>query len=221
MSAQVHARHADEQLECGLSLWDSRDIARAARRGDAGVAKHQLNGLMLSTSRAGYEQRIIPVSGLLTCDNPKVILCSHSIGMGLVLAACDPVTRIAGLFHALLPEAQAQPARAKEKPGLFVDTGLEALEFTLKNIGAVPARLRYYAAGGAQVMGASGQINMGRRNTETLERLLGARGIRLTGAHLGGYACRSFYLALETGEASVLLSGQLNEISLCPPLMTS
>ncbi len=29
---------------------------------------------MLSTSRAGYEQRIIPISGLLVCDNPKVTL---------------------------------------------------------------------------------------------------------------------------------------------------
>ena len=172
---------------------------------------------MLSTSRAGYEQRIIPVSGLLTCDNPKVVLSSLSIGMGVVVAAFDPVSRIAGLFHALLPEAQAQPGRAKEKPCLFVDSGLEALEFTLKVVGAVPARLRYFAVGGAQVLGTSPKLNIGRHNTDMLERLLAARGIRLSGAHLGGHACRSFYLAVETGEAAVQLSGQLNEISLCQP----
>ncbi len=176
---------------------------------------------MLSTSRAGYEQRVIPVSGLLTCDNPKVILCSHTIGMGVVLAACDPVARIAGLFHALLPESQGQPGQAKQKPGMFVDSGFEALEFTLKNGGAVPARLRYYAAGGAEVMGASSQLNIGGRNTNTLKKLLAARGFTLAGAHLGGHTCRSFYLAVETGEASVQLSGQLNEIPLCPPLMTT
>lgn len=169
---------------------------------------------MLSTSRAGYEQRIIPISGLLVCDNPKVILCSHSIGMGLVVAAFDPVPHVGGLFHALLPDSQANPARAKEKPGMFVDTGLEALSFTLQASGAVAARLRYYAAGGAQVMGTSSSLNVGLRNTDALQRLLAARGIKLTGAHLGGHTCRSFHLAIETGEASVLLSGQLNEIAL-------
>lgn len=169
---------------------------------------------MLSTSRAGYEQRVIPISGLLVCDNPKVVLCSHSIGMGVVLAACDPVACIGGLFHALLPEARANPARAKEKPGLFVDAGLEALEFTLKAGGAVPSRLRYFAVGGAQVMGTSSSLNVGRRNTETLQRWLAERGIKLKGSHLGGYTCRSFYLAIETGEASVMLSGQFNELPL-------
>lgn len=169
---------------------------------------------MLSTSRAGYEQRVIPISGLLVCDNPKVVLCSHSIGMGVVFAAYDPGTHIGGLFHALLPEATANPARAKEKPGMFVDAGLEALEFTLKGSGAVLSRLQYFAAGGAQVMGTSGSLNVGLRNTDTLQRLLTARGIKFKGSHLGGYACRSFYLSIETGEAGVMLSGQLNEITL-------
>ncbi|MEN9573762.1 MAG: hypothetical protein RL514_1617 [Verrucomicrobiota bacterium] len=176
---------------------------------------------MLSTSRAGYEQRIIPISGLLVCDNPKVILASHSIGMGVVLAACDPVARIGGLFHALLPEAQAHLSRAKEKPGLFVDAGLAALEFTLLASGAVSSRLLYFAAGGAQVMGAGGHLNIGLRNTDTLQQQLATRGLQLAGAHLGGHTCRSFYLALETGQASVALSGQLKEIPLCPPLTTT
>lgn len=169
---------------------------------------------MLSISRAGYEQRVVPISGLLVCDNPKVILCSHSIGMGLVVAAFDPVTQVAGLFHAMLPDTQMHPARAKEKPGMFLDTGLEALSFTLQVSGAVAARLRYYAAGGAQVMGTSSHLNIGLRNTDALQRLREARSIKLTGAHLGGHTCRSFYLAIESGEASVLLSGQLNEIAL-------
>lgn len=176
---------------------------------------------MLSTSRAGYEQRVVPISGLLVCDNPKVILCAHSIGMGVVLAACDPVARIGGLFHALLPEAQAHPSRAKEKPGLFVDAGFEALQFTLRASGAMPSRLLFFAGGGAQVMGSNSNLNVGLRNTDALQRLLDGRGIKLTGAHLGGYTCRSFHLAIETGEASVLLSGHLNEIPLCPPLMTT
>ncbi len=176
---------------------------------------------MLSTSRAGYEPRIIPISELLVCDNSRVVLCSHSIGMGVVLAACDPVARIGGLFHALLPEAQAHPTRAKEKPGLFVDAGLAALEFTLRASGAVPSRLRFFAAGGAQVMGASGHLNVGLRNTDALQQQLAARGLQLAGAHLGGHTCRSFYLAIETGQASVQLSGQLTEIPLWPPLTTT
>ena len=176
---------------------------------------------MLSTSRAGYEQRIIPIGGLLVCDNPKVILCSHAIGMGMVLAACDPVACVGGLFHALLPEARAHPSRAKEKPGLFLDAGLEALEFTLRASGALPSRLQYFAAGGTQVMGASGNLNIGLRNTDTLHRLLAAQGVTLSGANLGGYSCRSFYLAIESGAASVMLSGHLNELPLCPQLTTT
>lgn len=163
----------------------------------------------------------MPIGGLLVSDNPKVVLCSHSIGMGVVLAACDPVAHVVGLFHALLPEARAHPSRAKEKPGLFVDAGLEALGFTLRTSGAVPSRLLYFAAGGALIMDTSGKLNVGLRNTDALQSWLAASGIRLTGANLGGYACRSFYLACETGEASVLLSGQLNEISLCPRLTTA
>lgn len=176
---------------------------------------------MLSTSRAGYEHRIVPISGLLVCDNPKVILSSRSIGMGLVVAAYDPIRQIGGLFHAMLPAMQEHPARAKDKPGMFVDAGLEALTASLQAGGAVAARLRYWAVGGAQVMGASTALNIGNRNAVALESQLAARGVSLAGTHLGGYTCRSFYFAIETGEASVQLSGQLNEISLCDPLTTT
>lgn len=179
-----------------------------------------MSGLMLSTSRTGYEHRVVPISGLLICDNPKVTLCSKSIGMGLVVAAYDPVRRIGGLFHAMLPATLEHTARAKEKPGMFVDAGLEALAFGLQAGGAVASRLCYWAAGGAQVLGASAALNIGNRNTDALESQLAARGISLVGTHLGGYTCRSFYLAIETGETSVQLSGQLNEISLCAPLTT-
>lgn len=169
---------------------------------------------MLSTSRAGYEQRIIPISGLLVCDNPKVTLCSNSIGMGVVVAGYDPIARIGGLFHAMLPDTQAGAARAKEKPGMFVDAGMEALCFSLQTSGAVLPRVRFFAVGGAQVMGVSTTLNIGQRNTNSLHTQLASRGIQLAGSHLGGHTCRSFYLAIETGEAAIMLSGQLNEISL-------
>lgn len=169
---------------------------------------------MLSTSRPGYEPRSIPISGMLVCDNPKVVLCSHSIGMGLVVAAYDPGSHVGGLFHALLPDTKSNLARSKEKPCMFLDSGLESLQLALLASGAVATRLRYYAVGGAQVMGASANLNIGLKNTNALQTLLDTRGIKLTNSHLGGHTCRSFHLSIETGEASVQLSGQLNEISL-------
>lgn len=171
--------------------------------------------IMLTTPRAGYEHRVVPISGLLVCDNPKVTLGSHSVGMGLVVAAYDPVAHVGGMYHAMLPEAVANPARARERPGMFVDVGFDTLNLTLRGLGAVTSRLVYFAAGGAQVMGACGSLNIGLRNTQTLRRLLADSAVTLVGENLGGHTCRSFYLGIESGEASVLLSGQLNEISLC------
>jgi chemotaxis protein CheD len=134
--------------------------------------------------------------------------------MGLVVAAYDPGSHVGGLFHALLPDTNSNLARAKDKPCMFLESGFETLQLALLASGAVATRLRYYSVGGAQVMGASTNLNIGLKNTDALQRLLAARGMKLTNLHLGGHTCRSFYLSIETGEASVLLSGQLNEIML-------
>ena len=60
-------------------------------------------------------------------NSPNLILTTYSLGSCLGIAIYDEVARAGGLLHTMLPDSQLQPHKALLQPGMFVDTGLDAL----------------------------------------------------------------------------------------------
>ncbi|MFO0554205.1 MAG: chemotaxis protein CheD [Polyangiaceae bacterium] len=124
------------------------------------------------------------------------------MGSCLGIAIWDPIAKVGGLLHAMLPESATAPEKAAANPSMFVDTGVPALFQEAYSLGAEKARLSVRVAGGAtlQVAGES-HFQVGQRNITMLRKLFWKNGVLIHDQDLGGGLARTLTLDVESGEA--------------------
>lgn len=142
------------------------------------------------------EIQTVKGAGQLTC-----------LGLGSCIGLCgyDPVTKVAGMVHVMLPEAFA--GKVVDKPGKFADTGVPALLEAIKRAGGEPSRLLFAMAGGAQVFkfGASAEsrLDIGSRNAAAVTKILKEKGMRIVAHDTGGSNGRTVTFTVETTDFTV------------------
>ena len=92
-----------------------------------------------------------------------------AIGLGSCVGIClyDPVAKIGGLAHAMLPDSTQAPSSKNQ--GKFVDTAIPALIAEMSKLGADRSRLVAKIVGGAEMFNfanASDYMRIGKRNVE-------------------------------------------------------
>lgn len=132
------------------------------------------------------------------------MLVTHALGSCLGLMAFDPVARLGGLLHAMLPLSNINPEKALANPAMFVDTGVPLLFKALYEQGAVKGRLVVKAAGCGNPMGRNEVFKIGERNYTVLKKLLWKNNILLEAEDVGGPVSRTIHFEVSTGQ--VLLS---------------
>lgn len=143
-------------------------------------------------------QRTVGI-GEAMIDGAGALLAAFGLGSCVGLAAWDPITRVGGLAHFMLPSGSRAGSPAK-----YVDTGLDWFLTALADAGASPRRAQFKAAGGAAMfLGVSGSLAVGKRNVCALDEAMAAAGLRLVARDLGGSVGRSVELDLATGNLSV------------------
>ena len=171
---------------------------------------------MPSPSSIGFEHRVVVgLAELAVSNNANSILTTYSLGSCLGIAVYDPVARVGGLLHAMLPDSSIDPGKAQAFPGMFVDTGFPALIRAACQMRADERRLRIYAAGGVQIMDDNNVFNIGGRNCAALAEILQQRNLQARAQHLGGHANRTVYFAIGSGQVRLKISGLPNEVVLC------
>jgi chemotaxis protein CheD len=171
---------------------------------------------MASPSLVGFEHKIIVgLAELAVSNNQNAILTTYSLGSCLGISIYDPVARVGGLLHIMLPDSRIDANKARNQPAMFVDTGVPALFRAAYQLGAQKHRVQICVAGGAQIMDNSGYFNIGKRNYEALTRLLAEHELRLHAEQVAGMVNRTVHLNLATGEVRLKVSGQSQETILC------
>jgi chemotaxis protein CheD len=161
---------------------------------------------------AGVENKLIVSIGSLAVSNdPNDRLTTFSLGSCLGVAIYDPVVRAGGLLHAMLPSSSINPARAAERPAMFVDAGVAALFRACYELGADKRRLRICVAGGAHFMDKSNFFNIGLRNYQQFRDILRQHGLAIAAEEVGGWVSRTVQLNIRTGEVRLKTSGQNSE----------
>jgi len=145
-------------------------------------------------------------------DDPGVTLVTHSLGSCIGLAVYDPVAKVGGMLHYMLPESELDTKKAKTRPLMFADTGIPSLFKACYKLGAAKGRMIVKVAGGAQVMDASGIFNIGKRNYAALRKIFWRNKVIIDGEDIGGMVNRTMRLSIATGELSLKVSGQGNRI---------
>ena len=150
----------------------------------------------------------VGMADLNICKSPDIIT---TIGLGycIGLTFYDPITKIGGLVHYMLPDSTQM--RNNTNIAKFADTGIDALLRKVLMAGANRNRLVAKIAGGAkmfQVSGGSNVGNVGERNAMAAKMKLRALGIRLAAEDTGLNFGRTVELHCETGEFYIKAIGK-------------
>lgn len=172
---------------------------------------------MATPTLAGlFEQKVVVgIADLAVSNNQTLTLATYSLGSCLGVSIYDPVARVGGLLHVMLPESKIDPDKARRQPAMFMDTGIPALFRAAYELSAEKYRVQICVAGGAQVMDSSGFFSIGKRNYESLKGLLNEHSLQIRAEQVGGMVSRSMYLNLATGEVKLKISGQSEDLVLC------
>jgi len=142
---------------------------------------------------------IVGIGECRVCSREDGRLITYALGSCIAVVAWDPVARIGGLLHFLLPDSSNSTVRGSANPGLFADTGIPMLLKGCSDSGAVRERLVLRAAGGAKVLENSGHFDIGNRNHTSMRKALWKAGMFLQGEATGGTQSRTVSLDIATG----------------------
>ncbi|HEY0971831.1 MAG TPA: chemotaxis protein CheD [Gemmatimonadales bacterium] len=152
----------------------------------------------------------VGMADLQVSADPEARLVTYALGSCLGVSVYDPVTRVGGLLHVMLPLAEIDVERARTNPALFVDTGVPALFRACYRLGAVKSRVIVKVAGGAAAgaAGTADQFQIGKRNVLALRKLLWKNGVLVRAQDVGGHqVARTMALHLADGAVTLRSGG--------------
>jgi len=160
---------------------------------------------------------IVGIADCRVSRDPGDTLVTYALGSCMAVAIWDPVARVAGLLHYMLPDSSIDAVKSRERPFMFADTGIPLLFRTAYDCGAEKRRLLVRVAGGAQVVDDHGVFDIGRRNYLALRRILWRAGVLIHAEDVGGTVSRSVRLDVRTGAMWLRTGGQGAEHELAAP----
>jgi chemotaxis protein CheD len=150
---------------------------------------------------------IVGIADMKVTNDPEVVLITYSLGSCIGVTIYDPLARVGGLLHFMLPDSAIDKEKAKKTPGMFADSGIPLLFREAYRLGAEKRRLQVKLAGGAQILDDSGFFNIGKRNYMALRKIFWMNNVLITSEEVGGDVNRTLSLELATGRVYVKTSG--------------
>jgi len=157
-------------------------------------------------------EKVISVADFAVSKDENCTLVTYSLGSCIGLSIWDPVAKIGGLLHYMLPASSNCPGKASDKPCMFADTGVPLLFKSCYSLGAKKQRLVVKVAGGSQLLHDQGMFDIGRRNYLFLRKLLWKNNVMIDAEDVGGCVARTMRLEIGTGRVSVKTGSQEYEL---------
>lgn len=150
----------------------------------------------------------VGMADLKTCTAPDSVT-TLGLGSCVGIAVRDPVTKIGGLAHVMLPDSTA----IKQNMNIykFADTGITELIRLMEAEGAKRSRMVAKIAGGAQMFAfqnKSDLVRVGERNVEASKKKLKELGIPILAEDTGDSYGRTVIFYPETGDFVIRAVGK-------------
>lgn len=136
----------------------------------------------------------------LNVTKKEGILTTLGLGSCVGVTLYDPITKVAGLVHVMLPSSKT--IRNRNNPAKFADTGVVLLLEKVVQLGANKERLECKLAGGAQMFSFSNKndiMKIGERNVIATKEILKELKIPIVAEDTGGNFGRTIELYSNTG----------------------
>ena len=142
---------------------------------------------------------VIGVADCQVTGDESNVLITYALGSCIGVSIYDPIARVGGLLHFMLPEAPAAAAQAGKSPYMFADSGIPMVFREAYEKGAEKRRLRVRVAGGAQIMDDKGVFNIGQRNCMAMRKIFWKAGVMVHAEEIGGNSARTMRLEIASG----------------------
>ena len=145
----------------------------------------------------------VGIADMAVSAEADATLVTFALGSCIGVTVYDPVARVGGLLHFMLPTGSLSEEKAKRNPCMFADAGVPALFKRAYELGARKERLVVCAAGGAEILDDDGHFKIGARNRTMLRKLFWKNNILLAADETGGSISRTLSLSLADGCVTV------------------
>lgn len=151
----------------------------------------------------------VGMADLKTCAPPDG-LTTLGLGSCVGVALRDPLVKVGGLVHVMLPDSKAIRG-VHANPAKFADTGILELVRQMEAMGARRSRMTAKLAGGATMFAVSARSEwsmIGDRNVETCRKILAELRIPVLAESTGDTYGRTVIFYPENGEYHVKAVGK-------------
>ena len=151
----------------------------------------------------------VPIGEVIVSKAPEDVLVAYGLGSCVAICLYDPLARVGGMLHALLPTAPGPNSHIRNpgKLAKFVDQGTPMLVESLLELGARRTRLVAKLCGGAKVLSApgfeDGPLNIGARNVLAAEAALQTQRLQIRAQDTGGDTGRTVRLYIDDGKVTI------------------
>jgi chemotaxis protein CheD len=140
------------------------------------------------------------MGGRQVSNEPRVTIVTYTLGSCIGLTVHDPVGRVGGILHSMLPESSTNPEKAQSNPFLFSDKGIPLFSQVVYRLGGDKERWQIKAAGGAGLLDDSRYFNIGKRNYRALRRILGTNHTLIQAENVGDQYNRTLHREISSGK---------------------
>jgi chemotaxis protein CheD len=151
---------------------------------------------------------VVGMGEMRTTNDRSAELVTYSLGSCVGLTVYDPVRKVGGMLHAMLPDSTLNSKRAASQPHHFVDTALPPLFHAIYAAGGLKENLVVKLAGGGEFLDEKKLFNIGLKNVTAVRTILARNNVRISAADTGGHFSRTLRLDISTGIVTLETPGK-------------
>ena len=151
-------------------------------------------------------KKVVGVADLVVSRNPDDVLVTYSLGSCLGVVLHDPVARVSGMLHVMLPDSRIEKLSKNSivfNSFKYVDTGIPRLFQKCYKLGATKRNMCLSVFGGAQVFDREDYFNIGKRNYVALRKVIWQEGVLIKNEHVGGTVHRTVKIEVQNGQITL------------------
>jgi chemotaxis protein CheD len=150
---------------------------------------------------------IVGISDIKVSNGMQDVLVTYALGSCIGIVVFDPIAKVGGMLHYMLPDSNLDQNKAKENPAMFADTGIPLLFKTCYKLGAEKKRMLVKVAGGASILDDTNYFRIGQKNIMAMRKIFWKNNVMIDKEDTGANYNRTLRLDMSTGKVFVRSSG--------------
>ena len=150
---------------------------------------------------------IVGISDIKISNNPNETIVTYALGSCIGIVVYDPVAKVGGMLHYMLPDSTLDAKKARDNPAMFADTGIPLLFKSCYKLGADKRRMIVKAAGGASILDDTNFFRIGQKNIMAMRKIFWKNNVMINAEDTGANHNRTVRLEMTSGKTYVKTSG--------------